>query len=87
MYCKMQYIFSVVVWLCFPRYRIGMGRASSLKTAVLTLRIAPRIKVAAEEAAEKDHRSVTNLIEVLLIDHCRRIGISVGTATDPRAKK
>jgi hypothetical protein len=53
----------------------------------LTLRIAPRIKFAAERAAEQDHRSVTNLVEVLLIEHCRRNKIPVTAATNSRAKK
>ena len=64
-----------------------MGRITGQKTAVLTLRIAPRIKAAAERAAEQDHRSVTNLIEVLLIEHCRKHDITVGAAAFSKAKK
>ena len=41
------------------------------KTAVMTLRVDPRVKAAAEKAAERDNRSVTSLVEVLILDYCR----------------
>lgn len=46
-----------------------------IKTAVMTLRVDPMVKVAAEIAAKQDHRSVTNLIEVLILNHCEHLGI------------
>jgi hypothetical protein len=46
-----------------------------IKTAVMTLRVDPIVKVAAELAAAHDRRSVTNLIEVLILNHCERLGI------------
>lgn len=39
------------------------------KIAQVNLRIDPELKEAAEAAAEADHRSLTSLIEKLLIDH------------------
>lgn len=45
------------------------------KTAVITLRVAPHIKAAAELAAEQDHRSLTSLIEVLILNHCKGLNI------------
>lgn len=47
------------------------------KTTTLTLRVEPRLREAAELAAKKDHRSVTNLIEVLLLKRCDELGIDV----------
>lgn len=47
------------------------------KTATLNLRIDPRIKEAARIAAQRDHRSVANLIEVLIRKHCEATGISI----------
>jgi hypothetical protein len=54
------------------------------KTAVLTLRIEPRIKAAAEMAAEMEHRSLTAMIEVLILDHCKshNIVIPVGNGEE-----
>jgi len=39
------------------------------KTATLNLRIDPALKAAAERAAAEDNRSVTSLVEKLLMDH------------------
>jgi hypothetical protein len=55
------------------------------KTASLSLRIAPVVKAAAERAAERDNRSVTSFIEVLIRDHCKAHDIPV-EATDSRGK-
>ena len=46
------------------------------KTAVMTLRVDPRIKAAAEVAAKRDHRSLTSLIEVLILNHCKTLNIT-----------
>ncbi len=48
-----------------------------IKTAVLTLRVDPVVKQVAEIAAKQDHRSVTSLIEVLILKHCDHIGIKI----------
>ncbi len=50
---------------------------SPSKTATLNLRIDPRIKEAARIAALQDHRSIANLIEVLIRKHCEVNGISI----------
>ncbi len=50
---------------------------SPSKTATLNLRIDPRIKEAARIAALQDHRSIANLIEVLIRKHCESNGISI----------
>ncbi len=49
----------------------------SSKTATLNLRIDPRLKEAARIAAQRDHRSIANLIEVLIRKHCEASGISI----------
>jgi hypothetical protein len=47
------------------------------KTATLNLRIDPILKEAAREAANKEHRSVANMIELLIRKHCESVGISI----------
>ena len=47
------------------------------KTATLNLRIDPGIKEAAREVALKEHRSIANLIEVLIRRHCEELGIPI----------
>ena len=47
------------------------------KTSTLTFRIEPALKEALRIAAERDHRSIANMIEVMIRDHCGRTGISI----------
>jgi hypothetical protein len=44
------------------------------KTATLNLRVAPEIKAAAEKAAADDNRSLTSLVETLLLPYLRDRG-------------
>jgi len=45
------------------------------KTATLTFRIEPQLKDALREAAEREHRSIANMVGVLIRDYCARKGI------------
>jgi len=57
-------------------YNIHMPKGKpKLKTAVMSLRMEPYVKEVAELAARKDRRSVASLIEVLVLDHGKRLGI------------
>ena len=47
------------------------------KTTTLNLRVDPGIKEAVKIAAEKEHRSVTNFIELLVRQHCKKVGITI----------
>ena len=47
------------------------------KTGTLNLRIDPNLKEAARIAAIHDHRSVANLIELLIRRHCEVVGIPI----------
>ncbi len=47
------------------------------KTTTLNLRIDPALKEAIREAANQDHRSIANMIEVLIRKHCGEAGISI----------
>lgn len=58
------------------------------KTATLTLRVEPEIKRALQRAAELEHRSIANMIEVLIREHCRVKGIVTGDiSNDKRVAK
>ena len=48
-----------------------------MKTAALNLRIDPFLKEAAREAAFREHRSIANMVEVLIRKHCEAVGISI----------
>lgn len=47
------------------------------KTATLNLRVNPNIKEAIRIAAKKEHRSIANMIEMLIRNHCEQVGISI----------
>jgi hypothetical protein len=48
-----------------------------IKTTTLNLRVDPSIKEAIKVAANKEHRSVANMIEMLIRKHCEQEGISI----------
>ena len=52
------------------------------KTATLNLRIDPLVKEGVKAAAAKDHRSIANLVELLIRKHCKEIGIPIPEQTD-----
>lgn len=47
------------------------------KTTTLTFRIEPNIKDALCIAADRDHRSIANMVAVMIREHCARVGIPV----------
>ena len=47
------------------------------KISTLNLRIQPGIKDAVREAAAREHRSVANMVEMLIRRHCDQTGISI----------
>ncbi len=70
--CTVQYIHSTnAVW--------GNTMATT-KTTTLTFRIEPGLKEAVRTAAEQEHRSIANMIEIMIRDYCGRVGVEVVTA-------
>ena len=58
-----------------------------VKTAVMTLRVDPAIKAAAELAAERDRRSLTSLVEVLILGHCKTVNIDPNAVLKQKESK
>ncbi len=42
------------------------------KTSTLTLRIEPNLKEALRQAAAAEHRSIANMIEVMILTYCEQ---------------
>ncbi|MCG7932619.1 MAG: hypothetical protein N0C88_12320 [Candidatus Thiodiazotropha lotti] len=58
------------------------------KTTTLTFRIEPELKEALRTAAEREHRSIANMVAVLIMDHGERNGIPIAEpAAKARTKK
>ena len=55
------------------------------KTATLSLRIDPALKEGLRTATQREHRSIANMVEVLVRDYCERTNIQV--ALQPMSKK
>ncbi len=47
------------------------------KSATLTFRIDPGLKEALRIAADQEHRSIANMVEVLIRDYCEQRGIAI----------
>ena len=50
---------------------------ATAKTTTLTFRIEPGLKDALRVAAAREHRSIANMVEVLIRDYCGRNGIAI----------
>ena len=71
----MQYIYSTNA-VC------GKNMATT-KTTTLTFRIEPGLKEAVRTAAELEHRSIANMIEIMIRDYCGRVGVVIQEPASP----
>ncbi len=55
---------------------------SKTKISTLNLRIEPGVKEAVREAAAREHRSVANMVEMLIRRHCNETGIVIPEQSD-----
>lgn len=60
---------------------------ASVKTATLTFRIDPGLKEALRIAADQEHRSIANMVEVLIRSYCEQNGISVPHSDETKNNK
>ena len=61
-------------------------RINEPKTEVLHLRMSPAVKSLLRAAASEQHRTLSNMLEVLILEHCDRNGIAAdgaGAASNP----
>lgn len=50
---------------------------AQLKTEVVSVRVEPQIKAALQAAADKERRSLANMIEVMVMAYCNGSGVVV----------
>ncbi len=53
---------------------------ANAKTATLSFRFEPGLKEALRTAAEQEHRSVANMVEVMIREYCGREGSAIPEA-------
>ena len=59
---------------------------ANAKTATLSFRIEPGLKEAVRTAAGNEHRSIANMIAVMIRDYCGRAGIEIQELPTPPVK-
>jgi hypothetical protein len=57
------------------------------KTTQFTMRMDPEVKEAAEKGAAADRRSLASLIEILLIDYCKKRGLLTEEGRLPKKRR
>lgn len=57
---------------------------ANAKTATLSFRIEPGLKEALRTAAEQEHRSIANMVEVMIREYCGRVGVAI---SDPGSQE
>ena len=53
------------------------------KPSTLPFRIAPTLKEVLHMAADHEHSSISNMVDVLIREHCARDGISISRQVPP----
>lgn len=57
------------------------------KTATLTIRVDPDLKEALRAAAQAEHRSIANMIEVMIREHCLKNKIAIGQLSESNQRR
>jgi len=57
---------------------------ATTKTATLTFRIDPGLKEALRTAAQREHRSIANMVEVLIRDYCEEHSIAISYSEEEK---
>lgn len=57
------------------------------KTTTLTFRIEPALKEGLRAAAEQEHRSIANMVAVMIRDYCGRSGIKIAESSATLKKR
>lgn len=56
---------------------------ATTKTTTLTFRIEPGLKEAVRAAADLEHRSIANMIEIMIRDYCGKAGVTIQEPAKP----
>mgnify|MGYP003471368319 FL=1 len=60
---------------------------ANAKTATLSFRIKPGLKEALRAAAEQKHRSIANMIEVMILQYCGQNGVAIADDRTPSVER
>jgi hypothetical protein len=78
MRCKIDLCCTFAIYSQYiRRMENAIESSKTAKTATLTFRVAPAVKEALRLAAGHEHRSIANMVEVMIRDYCVRNGFAV----------
>ena len=60
---------------------------ANAKTATLSFRIKPELKEALRAAADQEHRSIANMIEVMILQYCGQNGVAITDDRTPSVER
>jgi hypothetical protein len=60
---------------------------AAAKATTLTFRIEPNLKDALRTVADQEHRSIANMVEVMIRDYCGRNSVAITKPAAPRSDK
>ena len=63
-----------------------MTSGSDAKTETLNLRVSPHLKSALQVAAKRECRSMSNMVEFLVLTYCREHGLIADEQLAPQQK-
>lgn len=63
-----------------------MAKAAKGASVTVTLRVSEEVRELLRAAAEEDRRSMGNMVEVLILKHCKEHGIGVARKREPKSK-
>lgn len=56
---------------------------ANAKSATLSFRIEPGLKEALRAAADQEHRSIANMVEVMIREYCGQAGVTIAEQHPP----
>lgn len=62
-----------------------MSTKHATKTEVTTLKMTPEVRRLWEECATQEHRTLTNMFEVMVRDYAKKLGIKPDVPVTPAA--
>lgn len=60
--------------------------SSQRKSEAINLRMTPEMKELLRLAAEREHRTLSNMLEVLVLEYCNQHGLKAGVASQVKPK-
>ena len=62
-------------------------KMANAKTATLSFRIEPALKEALRTVAEQEHRSIANMVEVMIREYCGRLDVAAEELPAPTGRR